>query len=315
LITGATGFVGANLARRCLAEGHEVHLMVRPAHEAWRIREIRDAVRLHIVDVCDPDVVDQAVQRIRPEWIFHLSAHGAYSSQTDLRQMIQANLVGTVNLVESCMRSGFEAFVNTGTSSEYGFKDHAPAEDEWLEPNSHYAVTKASATLYCRQMAQKHDLHIPTLRLYSVYGPYEEPARLMPAVIVNGLAGRFPPLVDPSVARDYVYTEDVCDAFLLVARANGERGAIYNVGSGVQTTLREVVDIARRQFGIAAEPQWGSMPNRSWDTSVWVSDNRKITSSLGWRPRFFFADGLAAMTRWLQQTEGMLQFYREARRE
>jgi nucleoside-diphosphate-sugar epimerase len=130
---------------------------------------------MHTGDFADAEGLMRLVGTIRPEWIFHLAAHGAYATQTNLSQMVQTNIVGTINLVEACLRSGFEAFVNTGSSSEYGFKDDAPTETTWLEPNSHYAVTKAAATLFCRYTAQSHDVHLPTLRLYSVYGPYEEP--------------------------------------------------------------------------------------------------------------------------------------------
>src|SRR5205085_63861 len=141
----------------------------------------------------------------------------------DLRRMIQTNLLGTVNLVEACIAAGCAAIVNTGSSSEYGFKDHAPTETEWLEPNSHYAVTKASATLFCHYTAQHWEGLLPTLRLYSVYGPYEEPSRLLPTVILHGLQNRLPPLVNPEIARDYIAVDDVCDAYLLAATQIGQQ--------------------------------------------------------------------------------------------
>ncbi|MCX6356677.1 MAG: NAD-dependent epimerase/dehydratase family protein, partial [Candidatus Aureabacteria bacterium] len=193
MITGATGFVGANLARRMLREKHEVHLLLRKGYQAWRIEGIRPAVSTHEVDLGNPGQLDRTVARIKPDWVFHLAAHGAYSSQTDPREMVQTNIVGTMNLVSACMKTGFDALINTGSSSEYGFKDHAPPETEWLEPNSHYAVTKASATLFCRYTAQRAKLPIITLRLYSVYGPYEEPTRLMPTLIIKGMEGVLPP--------------------------------------------------------------------------------------------------------------------------
>lgn len=310
IITGATGFVGANLVRRLLQDGHEIHLLVRQGFNIWRIEAVRSDVQLHEIDFGDTDTLARIVAKIQPAWVFHLAAHGAYSSQTNLHQIVQTNVIGTINLVEACLRTGFEAFVNTGSSSEYGFKAHAPSETEWLEPNSHYAVTKASATLFCRYTAQSQHVHIPTLRLYSVYGAYEEPTRLMPTLIVRGLKGELPPLVNPDIARDYVYVEDVNDAYLLAAtQPNQELGAVYNVGSGVQTSLREVVDVARQVMGIATEPIWGSMPNRHWDTNVWVSDNRRIQDELGWRSRHTFEQGFRLMVDWLRDNPGLQQFY------
>jgi nucleoside-diphosphate-sugar epimerase len=313
IVTGATGFVGSNLARRLLRDGQEVHLLVRSGHSSWRIDGIRRDVRLHEVALEDAEAVSESVARIRPEWVFHLAAHGAYSSQTDLRRMIQTNLVGTINLVEACLASGFEAFVNTGSSSEYGFKDHAPSEDESPEPNSHYAVTKAAATLYCRYTAQSRALHLPTLRLYSVYGPYEEPTRLIPRLITRGLKGELPPLVDPTVARDYVYVDDVTEAYLLAAaaRSDVEPGAIYNVGTGVQTSLGEAVETARRVLSVKRGPQWASMPGREWDTNIWVADNRKIRDALGWQARHTFEQGFRLTVEWLRAHPALRSFYDE----
>jgi len=301
IITGGTGFVGAKLARRLLQEGHEVHLLVRPSHRAWRIESIRADVNLQLVELGDTVALERLVGNIRPDWIFHLAAHGAYSYQTDLPQMVQTNINGTMNLVNACLKTGFEALVNTGSSSEYGFKDHAPKETEWLEPNSHYALTKASATMFCRYTAQSQNMHLPTLRLYSVYGPYEEPSRLIPKLVVNGLQGKLPPMANPEVARDYVYVDDVSDAYLLAATRPGqEPGAIYNVGTGVQTSLREVVEVARRVMDIAAVPEWGSMPDRAWDTDAWVSNSQAIQNALGWRPRYTFETGFRQMVNWLK---------------
>ena len=293
-----------------MLDGHEVHLLVRQSYQSWRIEAIRAQVRLHHVNLDDEEALTQVVGHIRPEWVFHLAAHGAYPYQTDVRRMVHANVTGTMHLVSACLTAGFEALVNTGSSSEYGFKNHAPSETEWLEPNSYYAVTKASATLFCRHTAQSLGVHLPTLRLYSVYGPYEEPSRLIPTLITRGVNGEMPPLANPDIARDYVYVEDVIDAYLLAAnRPDQEPGAVYNVGTGIQTSLRQVVDVARSVLQIAVEPQWGSMPNRVWDTNVWVSNNKKIRAALGWEPHHTFERGFRLMADWIRDNPAVRGIY------
>src|SRR5262249_5349259 len=147
---------------------------------------------------------------------------------------------------------------------------------------------KAAATQYSCFTAQQQKASITTLRLYSVFGPAEDPKRLMPTLTTYGRKGRLPPLVNPESARDYVYIDDVCDAYLLAASTRCEPGAIYNVGTGVQTTLRQVVEVARRVLNLSAEPVWGSMPDRAWDTNVWVADPSKIRRELGWNPKDTF---------------------------
>jgi nucleoside-diphosphate-sugar epimerase len=225
--------------------------------------------------------------------------------------MVDSNILGTMNLVEAAASVGFEAFVNTGSSSEYGPKDHAPSETEWLDPNSYYGVTKTSATLFCRHTARARDLPIPTLRLYSAYGPYEQPTRLMPTLLVKALEGTFPSLVDPTVARDFTYVSDVCHAYVLAASWRGsDPGAVFNIGSGRQTTLREIVDLVRRKFRITDEPRWGSMPRRSWDTVTWVADNQSAQRELGWAPSIKLERGLDLMSDWLEGDRAILNEYR-----
>src|SRR5436309_393229 len=209
MITGGAGFVGANLARRLVRDGLDVQVLVRPACDRWRIADL--ARELHVCEVSleDREAVAREVRGFKPEWVFHLAAHGAYSWQDDVGRMVRTNLLGTIHMVEACLAVGFEALIHTGSSSEYGSKDHAPAEDEMVEPNSVYAVTKASATLYCGQVAKLRRAPIQTLRLYSVFGPFEAPARLIPRLVSCGLEGRLPPLAAPSTARDYVFVDDV----------------------------------------------------------------------------------------------------------
>jgi nucleoside-diphosphate-sugar epimerase len=304
VLTGATGFVGANLTRRLLSDGHEVHLLIRPESDLWRLEGLDTPI--HRLSLQDATAVEKTILEVKPDWIFHLAAYGAYSWQKDLQRIVDVNVVGTSNLVQSCVNAGFESFVNAGSSSEYGFKDHPPQEDEFIDPNSHYAITKATSTHFCRHTAKTHDLNIITLRLYSVFGPYEDSGRLMPTIIRHGLQGKLPPLVDPNIARDYIYTEDVNDAFIKCAELQSHtRGAVYNLGTGVQTSIAEVVEVARRLMNISEEPVWGTMPNRSWDSSVWVSNSSKIRETLNWKPKFNFESGLKEMISWFTTSSAL----------
>ena len=310
IVTGASGFIGANLARRLVAEGHQVSVLVRRQSDLWRLEDIKDSLEIREVSLTDCPAVFETVTEVRPQWIFHCAVFGAYSWQTDWPGMVATNVTGTIGLMEACLSAGFEAFVNTGSSSEYGYKDHPAREDERVDPNSHYAVTKAAASQYCSYMARDRNVHAVTLRLYSVFGPYEEPNRFVPTLTVKGLSGELPPLVNPSIARDYVHIDDVVEAYLLAATKSGqEPGAVYNVGSGTQTSIAQAVDIARRLLDIQDEPQWGSMPNRSWDTSSWVADNNKIKATLGWHPSHSFEEGIKTFAEWFRQNPEMLEYY------
>lgn len=298
LVTGASGFVGANLVRRLLADGHEAHVFLRPGHQSWRLDEIAPSLHVYPVDLTDQWQVLKSVQSIRPEWVFHLAAYGAYPSQTGFARMTGINLLGTVSLLDACVEAGVETFIYTGSSSEYGYKDHPPREDEMVEPNSQYAITKSAATHYCQFVARKTGVNAIAVRLYSIYGPYEEPARLIPTLIAHGLRGTLPPLVSPATARDFVYVEDAVEALLRMAQSAPHPGAIYNLCSGVQTSLGSVVETARRLMDIAVEPVWSSMEQRSWDTDIWVGSPVAMEKDIGWKATVDFTTGLQRTIDW-----------------
>ena len=226
--------------------------------------------------------------------------------------MVETNLLGCVSLLDACVATGVGAFVNAGSSSEYGHKDHAPNEGESLEPNSFYAVTKAAASHYVGLTARTLDCNAITVRLWSIYGPYEEPTRLIPTLLVHALHGRLPPLVAPDTARDFVFVDDAVDALLRVAAAPSlPRGSRYNLCRGIQSTVRDAVDETRRLTKLAAEPAWGTMPARVWDTNVWVGSPERIAQDVGWRAQTSLSAGLERTARWLQNEPAYFRLYAE----
>jgi nucleoside-diphosphate-sugar epimerase len=310
LVSGAGGFLGANLVRRLTLAGHEPIALARPGGTSWRLKDIADEVRVLELDLRDAAAIERAVAETQPQWIFHLAAHGAYSWQGDLAAMIDVNVAATAALLAAARAHDVRAFVNAGSSSEYGLKAHAPREDEWLQPNSHYAVTKAAGT-HLTALAATQGLRAVTLRLYSIYGPWEDPGRLIPALVREAARGALPPLAGPQTARDFVYVDDCCQALLRAAElgAPAGAGATLNIGSGEQTRLDELVEIARAALGVQALPQWGTMEQRGWDTNVWVSDPRAADEHLGWRASTSLSEGLTRTAAWLRSTPGLWERY------
>ena len=281
---------------RLVRDGHEVHAILQPTTDTWRLHGLGDVRRIE-GDIADVEDVDQAFRSARPDWIFHLAAHGAYSYQTNIVGMARSNVLGIANILAAAERHGCTVMINTGTSSEYGDRDHAPREDEPPRPNSDYAATKATATWLCER-ARTRGVPVTTLRLYSAYGPFEEERRLIPTLLRAALAGGWPPLAAPTVVRDYVYVGDVIDAYMIAA-TTPSRSPIYNVASGIQTSLAEIVRTAAALFSVGAEPRWGDYPNRAWDTRVWVGDSSLIRSELGWVATTSLVDGLSESAEWL----------------
>lgn len=297
LITGAGGFVGAALARRLVAEGHQVHALLKGSTRRWRLAGV-EGLRAHEVDLGDEEGLRRLAAEIRPQLVYHLAAHGAYPTQSDPDAIIHTNFLGTWNLLKALAKIDYEAFVSAGSSSEYGFKEFAMRETDIPEPNSYYAVTKVAQTLLCQHVARTEQRPINTLRIFSAYGPWEEPSRLVPTVVRKCLRGEELQLVPPDTARDFVYVEDVVDAFLRVGPLSKLQGEVINIGTGVQSTVRDVVDAVLHHTGARVECRWGAMQPRIWDAKVWVADCTRARTLLGWHAHTSLADGLGKTVAW-----------------
>ena len=302
-VTGATGFVGACLARKLADLGCEVHLLERENAKRWRLRGVENAFTFHRGDLTDLECLRKIVSKVQPTVIYHLGVHGAYPFQTDADETIRTNVFGSWNLLKACSDIDYKVFVNTGSSSEYGNKPHAMRESDVLEPNSYYAVAKSAQTLVCRHTARIDKRPINTFRLFSVYGPYEEPSRLVPTVIRNCLEGRELKMVSPETARDFIYVEDVVDAYLRIDELSRHCGEVFNIGTGVQSTVRDVVEASVQATGASLKVSWDAMPHRPWDTETWVADCTKVRRMLKWTAGTGLRRGIAKTVEWARSEQ------------
>jgi len=297
LVTGAAGFIGSHLVGRLLADGHNVHVFLRSSSDTWRINDLLSKCNVHRADYCDGlALLLDSLGRDSISAIFHTAAYGCYPRQTNFLEMVRSNILLTRELAGAAADLGI-TFINTGSSSEYGFKAFAPRESSRLEPNSEYAITKAAATHEVQYIARSHKAWMPTLRLYSVFGPKEDSGRLLPTIIREGMEGRFPPLASPQTVRDFIYIKDVIDAYIAVWEnvCPHDNCVIYNVGTGVETSINDVVNIAKAILPIKGDPHFCSYPAREWDTVVWKADNSLLQCHTGWKPKHTFAEGFADM--------------------
>jgi len=305
LVTGAAGFVGANVCRRLAERNEEVHIFVKHTTDLWRLEDLKPGLHVHEVDVCDERRVDERVAAIRPTVVYHLATHGAYARQSDADTILLVNVFGLWNLLQACNKHGYELFVNTGSSSEYGRKAFAMRETDLLEPDSYYAVAKSAQSLLARLTAQLEHRPVVTLRLFSVYGPYEQPGRLMPTLMMAALHDQPIDMVDPQTARDFVYVDDVVDVYLNVDRLKPVAAEVLNVGTGVQSTMTDVVETTQSLTGKTLQVRWGAMPPRPWDSSVWVADVTKLRRLAGLCPRTTLREGIAKCLPWFKDHAGL----------
>ncbi|MDP2647773.1 MAG: GDP-mannose 4,6-dehydratase [Candidatus Yanofskybacteria bacterium] len=303
LITGGTGFVGSNFVYKFLELKDEVHLLVRPEAKFWRIEPVKNRVKLHNVDITKENDVEKFISELKPDFILHFATYGAYQGiQQDVGMTVQTNVLGTINLLRACAKTGFSCFINTGSSSEYGEKDHAIREDEILEPNNLYGVTKAAATMYAHFLAKKENLPLVTMRLFSVFGPYEEPVRLMPALVRAALRGERFEAPSPSIVRDFIFIEDVIGAYLkAIERIDSIKGQIFNIASGEEHSIRESVETVEKISDIKIEASYGKVLPRQEEPKMWVADITKAKTQLNWKPTHSFSGGLSKFITWTRE--------------
>lgn len=300
LITGGTGFVGSNFVYKFLELGYEAHLIVRENSNLKRIESIMDRVLLHTVDLFNEREVVECVQKIQPTIILHFAAYGAYPArQKETRATIDTNVLATINLLHACNKLSFKCFINAGSSSEYGEKDHPMTEDELTEPNGLYGVTKVASTLYCNYFAKKFDLPIITARLFSPYGYFDNEHRLMPSIIRSALNNEVFNAPSPSPVRDFIFIEDVMSAYLkIIENANSIKGQVFNIASGVQRSIGDVVAIMEEITNRRINVVYGRVGINQHEPKMWVADISKIQRTLEWAPQTTLKDGLKKNIEW-----------------
>jgi nucleoside-diphosphate-sugar epimerase len=301
LITGATGFIGANLVRRAIGAGADVSIFTRMSSDTWRINDKLECVSLHKVDLLDYEKLMLTIRDIDPEIIYHTAAYGGNPAQKDFKKIITSNYIATVNLVNACKKSNFELFVNTGSSSEYGIKTLPMSEEDLLEPMNDYGVAKSAATVYCRFAAKSERLPIVTLRLFSPYGSYEGSTRLIPSAILDCLHGKNPMITSLAFVRDFLFIEDIMVAYLKALDAKDLEGEIINIGSGHQHSIGDVVQEIIKLTGNNVVPEIGGSMRWSNEPAKWEADISKAKRLLNWEPKYDLTLGLRATIKWFEE--------------
>ena len=303
LITGGAGFIGANFVRRFLDLGYDVNVMEKKGTDLWRIRGIEKRIKIHYLDLRNREEVESLISKIKPQVILHFAAYGAYQgTQQDLEKTVETNFLGTVNLVKACSREGFECFINTGSSSEYGIKENPMKEKDLLEPNNLYGIIKATATMFCQNEARMHNLPIAIARPFAVYGYFEEKGRLIPTVIKSCLENSKLELSSPGSVRDFVFIEDLIGAYSrIIENISRAKGEVFNIGTGKQSSIGEVVQLAKKITGSSIDPQYQKVRAVQHEPRNWVADISKIKRVLGWHPEHNLESGMRKNIEWFKK--------------
>ena len=308
LITGGTGFVGANFVHRLVKEGYKPTVFIRKKSNLWRLKNIVSKIHILETDLQNTKLLSRQVSRIKPSHIFHLAVYGAQQSiQKDIIQTYTQNILSSVNLMEVCCKQGFQQYVNIGSSSEYGLKKSAMKEADILQPINHYGATKAAISLAASVFSTTYRLPISTLRLFSPYGYWEDRRRFIPTLILNAIKGKRAELSCPSYVRDFIFIDDVIDALVHFLTEKKHYNEVFNIGSGKQYTLQQVVDEVRDMSSNKLKVTWNDRKSNQLEPSFWKADITKTKKQLNWKPRISLKRGLQKTYQWILKNKNLYE--------
>jgi dolichol-phosphate mannosyltransferase len=286
-IIGASGFVGANLLNNLVKKNISVHGFAR-SQSPWRIKAFHlENYYSHI-----GDSLNQTLKAYSPNVVINTATHGAYSFQHDESLIIASNLEVIKEIVNLAKEISFQ-IIHLGTSSEYGVNSNRPLETSLCEPNSKYAEAKLDTTLELKSANDLLGIKSTVLRLYSIYGPLEDPSRLVPTLIDKIIHSESIKLTDPEVSRDFVYINDLCELIEVIIKRQSESSGfgIYNVASGIKTTMGGLARIMTELFPNNKGIEFG-YPMRDWDLKEWVGNPVKILHEYGWETSTTLSEGI-----------------------
>lgn len=286
LLTGASGFIGAHLARRLLADGWQVHLVLRPGARLGTLDDIAPRLHLHRHDGTTAGLID-IVGAARPLIVFHLaSLFLAQHRPDDVASLVQSNVLFGTQLAEAMGHHGVALLVNTGTSWQH-------FENAGYNPVCLYAALKQAFEAVLRYYVEQQGLRVITLKLFDTYGPGDPRPKLMGLFQRIALSGEALAMSPGEQLIDLVYIDDVVEAFLLAAQRllSAAAGPMeeYAVSSGAPLPLRALAAVYAEASGKSLAIEWGGRPYRPREVMYPWNTGRTLP---GWRPRVALADGI-----------------------
>lgn len=306
LVTGAGGFIGSHLTERLVKEGYTVRAFVHyNSRGEWGWLEespLRKEIEVVAGDVRDYDIVRKAVEG--SNIVFHLAALiGIPYSYVSPLAYIRTNVEGTYNVLQAAREAGVLRFVHTSTSEVYGTAKYVPIDEEHpLQAQSPYAASKIAADQLALSFFRSYGLPVSVARPFNTFGPRQSARAVIPTILTQVLSGRETiRLGNLHPTRDFNYVADTVEGFLAIARSPKTVGEVVNIGSGRETSIKEVVGIVSGIIGkeiyVAVENE-RVRPEKS-EVERLVCGNAKIKELTGWQPRYSLEKGLALTLEWM----------------
>jgi nucleoside-diphosphate-sugar epimerase len=287
-VTGAAGFVGAAVVRAALADGHRVAALVRTPNAA---RLVGLDVDCHAADLADTDRIAAILAEVRPDVVIH-SAWEGVGGPLRADDIQFANITTTCALADAAIAVGTAKFVGIGSQADYGRFDRRITEADVPHPSMLYGAAKLAACHLARQRTEAAGVGFAWLRLFSVYGPDDNPNWLIPGTIAQLLDGRAPRTTAGTQRWDYLYIDDVARGILAAAVTESATG-VFNLSSGAPATVRSIIERLRDRAAPGLPLRFGEVPFAPDQIMHLEGDNTRLRTATGWAPRIGLDEGLA----------------------
>jgi UDP-glucose 4-epimerase len=299
LLTGATGFVGAYTLRVLLRERAEVTLLLRETSDTWRIRDLLRPEMILRSDLrqLNHASIKSALQERKPDVVIHSAWTGVGNKLRNDPSQIDENLFPTIQLFKTCVEIGCQHFIGIGSQAEYGPLNRKISEEDFPHPTTLYGAAKLATCILLQQLAAQSGIRLSWLRIFSTYGPMEDPDWLIPYLTRSLLKGERPSLTACEQKWDYLYGADLGEAIWAVARAPQAKG-VFNLGSGRVYTLRRIVETIRDMIDPKLPLGIGEVPYRPDQVMHLEADITRLERATGWAPRTTLEEGLRESVRW-----------------
>ena len=284
LIVGGTGFIGYHLAKKSLKKGWQVTSV--STRYPKKIRSL-SKVKYLICDITKKNLLKKKLKNSF-DYVVNL---GGYVDHSNKKKTFDSHYTGCKNLAEIFLKKKIKAFIQMGSSVEYGSLKSPQKEDGKCNPNSIYGKAKLSATKYLINLFYKKNFPSVVLRLYLAYGPKQDFNRFIPIIILGCKSNKKFPCSKGNQLRDFIHIDDVVDIIIKSILNKNTKGQIMNIGSGTPQKLKNIIQYIKK-ISKGGHPEFGKIKLRKDEILKIYPNIKKVKKLINWKPKVMFKTGL-----------------------
>ena len=315
LVTGAGGFIGSHLVEELVRRGAKVRAFVRYNSRGTAgflqdmDNDVRENIEIYFGDLKDPDAVRNSMEGVRT--VFHLGALiGIPYSYVNPYDVIQTNVMGTLNVLTAARLLGTERVIHTSTSEVYGSARYVPIDEAHpLQGQSPYSASKIGADKLAESFHLSFGLPVSTVRPFNTYGPRQSMRAVIPTTIVQALTQDYVKLGSLHPTRDFTYVLDTARGFIAAAESEASIGRAHNLGTGQEISIGDLAKLIIKLTGrnVRLETESSRLRPEGSEVNRLLSNNSLAKELTGWEPQVSFDEGLSETIQWISKNLDLYQ--------